>query len=148
MEKQIKEVLKNLKKRKWHLGVMESCTGGAVANLITNIPGASDVFVVGKVTYSNEAKFEAGVDREIVEKYGVYSNETATEMSRKIKGEIGIGVTGQLPGKVFVAIRVGEVVRNREIKVKSCLKDKVTARKKMKLKLVEMIVKDLTFCIL
>lgn len=50
--------------------MMESCTGGAIADCITNIPGSSDVFEVGKVTYSVKAKIEAGVDEEIMKSLG------------------------------------------------------------------------------
>ncbi|MDD4106830.1 MAG: CinA family protein [Candidatus Shapirobacteria bacterium] len=66
------------------MATMELCTGGAVANCITNIPGASDVFECGLVTYCNKAKIKAGVDEEIIKKFGVYSIETAEEMARKV----------------------------------------------------------------
>ncbi len=104
----IKKILETLKKRHWCIGIMESCTGGAMVNCITNIPGASDVFEIGKVTYSIKAKIEAGVDEEIIKKYGVFSAETAEEMARKIEGEIGLGITGNMndPAEVFVAVRI------------------------------------------
>jgi len=130
----IERVLKNLKKRKWCIGVMESCTGGAIIDSITNIPGSSDVFREGKVTYSDEAKIRAGVDEKIIKKYGVYSIEVAEEMARKIGGEIGVGVTGNLnfPGIVYVAIRIGEKMESIKLKVENKNKDKIEARKEMK----------------
>ena len=145
----IKKILEILRKRKWSVGVMESCTGGAVANCITNIPGASDVFGEGKVTYSVEAKIRSGVDKKIIEKYGVASKEVAEEMARKVdhaksfafrRTGIGIGVTGNLPGKVFVAVRVGEKVESIKFKVESKNKDKVEARKEMKEVVVERVI--------
>ena len=140
IEESIKEILKNLKKRNWYMGVIESCTGGAMSNSITNIPGASDVFKEGKVTYDNEAKIKAGVSEKIIKKYGVYSIETAEEMARKIGREIGIGITGQLPREVFVAVRVNKEINSEKIIVKSLLKDKVEARKEMKKKIVGRVI--------
>ena len=79
---------------------MESCTGGGIANEITNISGASSVIMESYVTYCNEAKIKHGVPKEIIDKYTVYSQETAIEMAKAVKKEtksdIGIGVTGQL----------------------------------------------------
>ena len=84
IEKKMEEVIKILRERHWTIGVMESCTGGAIANYITNIPGASDVFECGLVTYCNKAKIKAGVDKKNIEKFGVYSIEIAEEMARKV----------------------------------------------------------------
>ena len=82
------------------VATMESCTGGGLANYITNIPGASEVFYYGAVTYSNEYKIKMGVSEEIIEKYSVYSVEVAKEMSKAISiftnSDYGIGITGKL----------------------------------------------------
>lgn len=82
------------------ISTMESCTGGGIANAITNIPGASDVFKYGAVTYSNEYKIKMGVDADVINKYTVYSIETAMEMSKNISkfanSDYGVGVTGQI----------------------------------------------------
>ena len=60
----------------------ESCTGGLLAGLITSIPGSSDVFERGFVTYSNEAKIEClGVSPRILEAFGAVSSETARAMA-------------------------------------------------------------------
>jgi len=138
----MEEIIKILKKRKWTIGVMESCTGGAVTNWITNIPGASDVFKCGLVTYSDEAKIKAGVDEKIIKKFGVYSMETAEEMAKKIEGEVGVGVTGNLnfPGEVFVAVRINKKVESIKLKVESKNEDKIEARKEMKREVVERVV--------
>jgi PncC family amidohydrolase len=141
----IEEILKNLKKRHWYIGIMESCTGGAIANLVTNIPGASDVFKEGKVTYSDEAKIKAGVDEKIIEKYGVYSIETAEEMARKIEGEVGVGVTGNLPGMVYIAIKIENKIKSEKLELKSDLKDEIEARKEMKKEVVERVLLKLDF---
>ena len=79
---------------------MESCTGGGFANAITNIAGASDVLKFSAVTYSNEFKIKMGVDSEIIDKYSVYSIETAKSMSKNISdftnSNYGVGITGKI----------------------------------------------------
>ena len=143
MEKLVEEIIKILRQRHWYIGVMESCTGGAIANEITNVPGASEVFKVGKVTYSDEAKIEAGVNRKVIDRYGVFSPEVAEEMARKIEGEIGIGVTGHLPGEVLVAVRIENKIKSEKIIVKptSSRLRRVEARKEMKREVVERVMK-------
>ena len=142
IEKKMEEVIKILRERHWTIGVMESCTGGAIANCITNIPGASDVFECGLVTYCNKAKIKAGVDKKNIEKFGVYSIEVAEEMARKADSIVGIGVTGNLndPGEVFVAVRIENKVESRKFKVESKEKNEIKARKEMKKKVVEKVV--------
>ena len=96
----MKKVIELCRKKEKTISVMESCTGGGVMNAITNIEGASDVFSFGAVTYSNLFKIKMGVSADIIEKYSVYSPETADEMSRVISSfsgsSIGIGITGKL----------------------------------------------------
>ena len=79
---------------------MESCTGGAVVNAITNIEGASEVLKFSAVTYSNEYKIKMGVDENIINEYSVYSKETARSMSKTISSfansDIGVGITGKI----------------------------------------------------
>mgnify|MGYP004503962219 FL=1 len=95
--KEIIEKLTNLNKT---ISTMESCTGGGIANAITNIEGASEVFKFSAVTYSNEYKIKMGVDKNIIDEYSVYSMETANEMSKNISkftnSNYGIGITGKL----------------------------------------------------
>lgn len=82
------------------ISTMESCTGGCVSNSITNIPGSSDIFKFGAVTYSNEYKIKLGVDKNLIDVYSVYSKEVSDAMSRTISiytnSDYGIGVTGKL----------------------------------------------------
>ena len=79
---------------------MESCTGGGVANAITNIEGASEVLKYSAVTYSNEYKIKMGVNQKTINKYSVYSMEVAREMAENISNfansNYGIGITGKL----------------------------------------------------
>ena len=96
MEKVVKRLI-SLNKT---ISTMESCTGGSVVNSITNVEGASEILKFSAVTYSNEFKIKMGVDRDIIDKYSVYSMETAKEMSKNISlftnSDYGIGVTGKL----------------------------------------------------
>lgn len=96
----MKEVVELLNKNNKTISTMESCTGGGVANAITNIEGSSSIFMFGAVTYSNEYKIKMGVNRNIIEKYSVYSMETANEMSRSIStytsSNYGVGITGKI----------------------------------------------------
>lgn len=96
----MKRVVELLKEKRKTISTMESCTGGGVVNAITNIEGASEVLKFSAVTYSNEYKNEMGVDEKVIEKYSVYSIETAREMSKNIaefsKSDYGVGVTGKL----------------------------------------------------
>ena len=96
----MKEIVELLIQRKETISTMESCTGGMVANEITNIPGASEIFQLGIVSYSNHMKEKYGMAPSIIEKYTVYSMEVAREMARlaTVNGEsdYGIGITGTL----------------------------------------------------
>ena len=79
---------------------MESCTGGFFASEVTNISGASEVLKFSAVTYSNEYKIKMGVDKDIIDKYSVYSIEVAKDMSKKISdyscSDYGVGITGKI----------------------------------------------------
>lgn len=96
----LEEIVKILTKQNKTVSTMESCTGGCLANAITNIPGASEILKFSAVTYSNEFKIKMGVPKAIIDTYSVYSIETAIEMSKKISeftnSNYGIGITGKL----------------------------------------------------
>ena len=96
----MKDVVEKLIRENKSISTMESCTGGGVANAITNVPGASEILKYSAVTYSNEFKIKMGVSSEVIDKYSVYSKETADEMSKNISNftssTYGVGVTGKL----------------------------------------------------
>ena len=100
MENKLREIIKILTEKNKTISTMESCTGGGVANAITNIEGASEVLKFSAVTYSNEYKIKMGVDANIIDKYSVYSIKTAEEMSKNISSfansNYGVGITGKL----------------------------------------------------
>ena len=96
----MQEVIQILTKLNKTIATMESCTGGGVANAITNIEGASEVLKYSAVTYSNEYKIKMGVNQKTINKYSVYSMEVAREMAENISNfansNYGIGITGKL----------------------------------------------------
>ncbi|MEA1901151.1 MAG: CinA family nicotinamide mononucleotide deamidase-related protein, partial [Thermodesulfobacteriota bacterium] len=71
-----------LRKEKATIAVAESCTGGLISHLLTNVSGSSDYFLFSGVTYSNEAKIKVlGVSESTLKKYGAVHEETAKEMA-------------------------------------------------------------------
>ena len=94
-----KVVVEKLIERRLTLATAESCTGGLIGNRITDISGSSKTYLVGFVTYSNQAKKEIlGVDEQLLDKHGAVSREVARAMAegaRAVSGaDIAISVTG------------------------------------------------------
>ena len=93
------EIVEILKEKGLSVATAESCTGGLIAKLITDVSGSSEIFGYGIVSYSNEVKWQQlGVKRETVETYGAVSRQTAYEMCRCARkngnADIGIATTG------------------------------------------------------
>ena len=99
-EQTLAEVVgQKLIQQKKTLAVAESCTGGCLAKLLTDIPGASKYFTHGWVTYSNSAKItELGVSPDLIEEYGAVSEQVASAMARgarkKSQSDFAIAITG------------------------------------------------------
>ena len=95
----IKNIIENFSKRNLWIATAESCTGGYIAHMITNVSGASKVFERGIVCYSNEAKIEIlKVDPKAIEEYGAVSEPVAWQLAHNVrklsKVDIGVGITG------------------------------------------------------
>tara|TARA_Y100000590_G_C15439216_1_gene908220 strand:- start:163 stop:657 length:495 start_codon:yes stop_codon:yes gene_type:complete len=95
----MKLLIKTLTKKNLKISVVESCTGGLFASSITSINGASRIFSLGLVTYSNQAKIKIlKVDKNIIKKYGAVSFECCKEMVNKLskisKANINVSITG------------------------------------------------------
>ena len=103
MKNKLEEIVKTLTKKKKTISTMESCTGGGLANAITNIEGSSNILKFSAVTYSNEYKIKMGVSKNTIDKYTVYSEKTAEDMAKTISdftnSNYGIGITGKLNRK-------------------------------------------------
>ncbi len=149
-----KGIIDTLIEKRISITVMESCTSGLVASRITDTEGASAIFKGGIVTYSNDMKVMMGVDKEIIDRYGVYSSQCAEGMAKavkeKMKADIAIGVTGttgnvdpnnegSIVGEVFFCIIVGGEVHLYN--VKSDVKGK--SRREIKEEYVDCIMREL-----
>ena len=110
-----------LRARGWTLATAESCTGGLIADRITNIPGSSDYFVGGVVAYANSVKIHSlGVAGETIERCGAVSRETVLEMARgaraALRADIAVSVSGIAgpgggqPGKPVGTVWIGLAV--------------------------------------
>lgn len=113
-----KRVIEKLRERGLLLATAESCTGGLCAKRLTDVPGASQVFCGGVVSYTNDVKMRLlGVKEETLAQFGAVSGETAREMAegaRKATGaDVAVSVTGvagpssdemgNVVGTVFIA---------------------------------------------
>ena len=136
-EKEIREKYRKLTleliEKKLTITTMESATSGQIASLITDTSGSSEIFKGAFITYCNEAKIAQGVKKETIDKYSVYSKETAMEMASACKNaynaDIGIGVTGTMGnidpnnpeassvGHVFFAIDYKNQVKAYEVEL-------------------------------
>ena len=127
----MKSLIKILAKKKLKISVVESCTGGLLASKITSTSGASKVFNLGFVTYSNQAKIEIlKVNKNIIRKYGAVSHECCSTMvnnlSKISKANINVSITGiagpkggtklKPVGLVYIGIKKGN-----KISVNKCL---------------------------
>lgn len=125
-------ITKALIEKNISITTMESCTAGLIASLITDTEGSSAIIKGAYITYSNQAKVQAGVPSGTIEKFGVYSIETAVAMAtacrKAFSADIGIGVTGSMgnidpangdsvPGEVFFAIDFKGNVEQHQIKI-------------------------------
>jgi nicotinamide-nucleotide amidase len=96
------------------LSVAESCTGGFIANAITNLPGASDFFELGVVSYTAASKKAVlGVRASLLKKHGLVSEETAVAMARAVKklghSEVSLSITGVAGPESLEGMEVGIV---------------------------------------
>lgn len=114
-------------KRGITVSTMESCTAGQIASLITDTEGSSAVFRGSYVAYCNDEKIRLGVPAEVIDSYGVYSEQTASEMARlcrrDFRTDLGVGISGtfgntdpnnsdSVPGEVFFAISTAKETRS------------------------------------
>jgi nicotinamide-nucleotide amidase len=127
----MKSLIRILIKKKLKISFAESCTGGLLASTITSISGASKVFNLGLITYSNQAKNKVlKVNKNILKKYGAVSHECCSAMVKNLskisKASINVSITGiagpkggtkQKPvGLVYIGVKKGN-----KIEITRCL---------------------------
>jgi len=128
-------LIKKLNEKKLKISFAESCTGGLLANTITSISGASKVFNMGFITYSNQAKIKIlKINKNIIIKYGAVSPECCKAMvvnlSKISKANINVSITGiagpnggtkkKPVGLVYIGIKKG----NKIMIIKNLFKSK------------------------
>ena len=144
------DIIKKLISRKLSIATAESITGGLISKLITDVPGSSEIFEEGFITYSNEIKKTIlGVDPSLIDTYGVVSKEVAKDMAVKLKsltgkdicisstGNAGPNVCDNKPvGRVYIGINYLD-----DIKVYECdfSGDRNEVREKTAIKVFEEI---------
>ena len=135
MDKKISNVIEQVheifKKRRLTLSVAESCTGGLISNYITTLPGASNFYEAGVVTYSAKAKKKIlGISPSTIKKYGVVSESTASEMAENVRSLTGtdyaLSTTGNLgpdvlegkeKGLIYIAVsKTGQTI-SKEVRL-------------------------------
>ena len=127
----MKSFIKFLIKKKIKVSFAESCTGGLLASSVTSTDGASKVFNLGLITYSNQAKIKVlKVNKDIIKKYGAVSHQCCLSMvnnlSKISKANINVSITGiagptggttkKPVGLVYIGIKKGN-----QIKINKCL---------------------------
>ena len=130
----MKHLIRILTKKKIKVSFAESCTGGLLASSITSISGASKVFNLGLITYSNQAKINIlKVNKNIIRKYGAVSHECCSAMVKNLskisKANINVSITGiagpkggtkQKPvGLVYIGIKKGDKIQINKYLFKS-----------------------------
>jgi len=128
-------IVKKLNKKKLKISFAESCTGGMLASKITSISGASKVFGLGLITYSNLAKIRIlKVNKKIIQKYGAVSPQCCEAMVKNLakisKAQINVSVTG-IAGpnggtktKPVGLVYIGVKIKNKILITKNIFKQK------------------------
>mgnify|MGYP001309023630 CR=1 FL=1 len=147
----MKSLITTLTKNKLKISVAESCTGGLLASKITSTSGASKIFNLGLVTYSNDAKIKfLRVNKNIIRKYGAVSHECCLAMvnnlSKISKANINVSITGiagptggtkkKPVGLIFIGVKKGNIIQVNKSLIKSKKRSdiqKATVRKALSL---------------
>ena len=136
----MKKLVKILAKKKLKIAFAESCTGGLLASEITSISGASKVFNLGLVTYSNQAKTDIlKVKKDIIKKYGAVSPECCEAMVNNLakisKVQINVSITGiagpnggtkkKPVGLVYIGVKKGKTLLIKKNNFTSLKRNKI-----------------------
>ncbi|MFX0006740.1 MAG: CinA family protein [Promethearchaeota archaeon] len=147
----ISKLLRDFTDMEIKIAIAESCTGGFISHMFTNISGASKVFERGIVCYSNQTKIDLlNVDPLILEKFGAVSKEVVSQLANNVRilsnVDLGIGIsgiagpTGGTPekpvGLVFIGISTDNVLKVQQYKFKT---DRISFKKEVLKKLIQLL---------
>ena len=148
----IKSLINTLRRKKIKISCAESCTGGLLASTITSISGASKIFNLGLVTYSNQAKINIlRVNKNIIKKYGAVSHQCCVSMVNNLakisNANVNVSITGiagpkggskQKPvGLVFIGLKKGSKIKINRYVFKS--KNRISFQRATVKKALELI---------
>ena len=134
-----------------NIAVAESCTGGLLANLFTNIPGSSQYFLLGIVAYSNQAKISLlKIPALLIKRYGAVSGEVTQLMAQNVRrtaqASFGIGITGiagplggtpaKPVGTIFISVATRDKVVTNEFHF---LGNRLVVKRKAALKAISIL---------
>ena len=131
----MKKLVKKLIQKKLKISFAESCTGGMLASTVTSVDGASKVFNLGLITYSNQVKIKIlKINKDIIQKYGAVSVECCEAMVKNLakisKAQINVSVTGiagpngGTKNKPVGLVYIGVMKKNRIMITKNIFKQK------------------------
>ncbi|MFX0040432.1 MAG: CinA family protein [Promethearchaeota archaeon] len=145
----ISKIIRDFSDKKIKIAIAESCTGGFVSHMFTNISGASNVFERGVVCYSNQAKIDlVKVDPQIIENHGAVSEPVVSQLANNIRKlsnvNIGIGIsgiagpTGGTPEKPVGLVYIGFSTKKETFVQQYNFKtDRITFKKKVLEKIIQ-----------
>ena len=153
----IEKIVKDFSKNKLKISLAESCTGGYISHMFTNISGASKVFERGIVCYSNQAKIELlNLDPNTIERYGAVSEQVVNLLANNIRiqsnVDIGIGIsgiagpTGGTPEKPVGLVFIGFSTETDTIVYKFSFKtDRINFKRKVLEKVINILEESIQF---
>ncbi len=148
------KLIKTLIKKKLKISFAESCTGGLLSSSITSISGASKIFSLGLVTYSNQAKVKIlKIDKNIIKRYGAVSHQCCISMvnnlSKVSNSNINVSITGiagpkggtksKPVGLVYIGIKKGNKIKIYKYHFKN--QKRISFQKSTVKKVIELILK-------
>ena len=151
-----KKIISLLKRKKLKLAIVESCTGGMLSSAVTSVSGASKVFTMGLVTYSNQAKMSIlKVPKKIIQKHGAVSIQCCLSMvnnlSKISKSKVCVSITGiagpnggtkkKPVGLVYIGVKNGKKILVSKNQFKN--KERFTIQKATVKKALNLILKQL-----
>ncbi|MFX1324471.1 MAG: CinA family protein [Promethearchaeota archaeon] len=153
----IENIIKYFTKENIKIAFAESCTGGYVANMFTNIPGASKVFDRGIVCYSNQAKIDLlNVNPKFIESQGAVSEDVVKQLAFNVRilsnVDLGIGIsgiagpTGGSPEKPVGTVYIGfSTFEGTEIQIYHFKTDRISFKKRVLEKVLEFLEKNFLY---